>query len=125
MASVPYTPTSDPTDGERAQLYRYHLANKFLNQQELAQWFERSFDRSINQSTVSRILRKFNEDPDLLVVAETIHKSMKRKREVLHPELESALLEWFLQHELLVESFFEKKEGNCMLYYIQTMKFLN
>ena len=77
MASVPYTPTSDPTDGERAQLYRYHLANKFLNQHELAQGyeackyltlldinaklifirFERSFDRSISQSTVSRILR--------------------------------------------------------------------
>ncbi|RPB24672.1 hypothetical protein L211DRAFT_142076 [Terfezia boudieri ATCC MYA-4762] len=37
MASVPYIPTSDPTDGERAQLYRYHLANKFLNQQELVE----------------------------------------------------------------------------------------
>ncbi|KAF8422212.1 hypothetical protein EV426DRAFT_718262 [Tirmania nivea] len=35
MASVPYTPTSDPTDGELAQLYCYHLGNKFLNQQEL------------------------------------------------------------------------------------------
>ena len=90
MASVPYTPTSDPTDGERAQLYRYHLANKFLNQHELAQWyeackyltlldinaklifirFERSFDRSISQRTVSRIPRKFNEDPDLLLPAE-------------------------------------------------------
>ncbi|KAF8417586.1 hypothetical protein EV426DRAFT_721140 [Tirmania nivea] len=40
MASVPYIPTPDPTDGERAQLYRYHLANIFLNQQELAQWYE-------------------------------------------------------------------------------------
>ncbi|RPB21161.1 hypothetical protein L211DRAFT_851673 [Terfezia boudieri ATCC MYA-4762] len=40
MASVPYIPTSDPTDGERAQLYRYHLANKFLNQQELGQVYE-------------------------------------------------------------------------------------
>ncbi|RPB20875.1 hypothetical protein L211DRAFT_487763 [Terfezia boudieri ATCC MYA-4762] len=38
MASVPYIPTSDPTDGERAQLYRYHLANKLLNQQELVQY---------------------------------------------------------------------------------------
>ncbi|KAF8440177.1 hypothetical protein BGX38DRAFT_1206372 [Terfezia claveryi] len=100
MASVPYIPTSDPTDGERAQLYRYHLANKFLNQQELAQWFERSFDRSINQSSVSCILRKFNEDPDLLLAAETTHKSTKR-------------------------NFFEKKQGNYILCYIQTIKFLN
>ena len=66
MASVPSTLTSDPTDGGRAQLYRYHWANKSLNQCELAQWyeacqyltlldtnakliffrFERSFDRS-------------------------------------------------------------------------------
>ena len=36
MASAP----PDPTDGERAQLYRCHLANKFLNQRELAQWYE-------------------------------------------------------------------------------------
>ena len=35
----------------------------------------------------------------MLLAAETTHKSNKRKREVLHPELESALLAWFLQHE--------------------------
>ena len=38
MASGPCTPTSDPTDGERVQLYRYHLGNKFLNQHDLVQW---------------------------------------------------------------------------------------
>ena len=32
------TASSEATDGEWAQLYRYHLANKFLNQRELAQW---------------------------------------------------------------------------------------
>ena len=53
----------------------------------------------MNHSTVSRILRKFTEDPDLLLAAETTHKSQKRKREVLHPELEPALLEWFLHYE--------------------------
>ena len=41
--------------------------------------FEQSFDRSINQSTVSRSLGKFNEDPDLLLVAESTGKSTKRK----------------------------------------------
>ena len=96
MASVPYTPTSDPTDGERAQLYRYPVANNLLNHHELAQWyearkyltlldinaklmFERSFDWSISQSTVSLIVRKFNEDPDLLLPAETTQKPTKRK----------------------------------------------
>ena len=98
MVSVPYTPTSNPTDGERAQLYRYHVANIFLNQH---QWYEackyltlldinaklifirleRSFNRSINQSTASHILRKFNEDPHLPPPAETTQKSTKRKQQ--------------------------------------------
>jgi len=59
--------------------------------------FERSFDRSINQCTVSSLLQKFNEDPNLLLVADTTQKSHKRKREVVHPDLESALWEWLLQ----------------------------
>jgi len=50
--------------------------------------FERSFDQSINQKTVSRILRKFNEDPDLPLAAETTLKPTKRKRDVLRPELD-------------------------------------
>ena len=33
------------------------------------------------------------------MAAETTNKSQKRKREVLRPELESALLEWFLHYE--------------------------
>ena len=61
--------------------------------------FEQSFDRSINQSTVSRILQKFNEDPDLLLAAESTGKTTKQKREVQWSELESALLDWFLQYE--------------------------
>jgi len=35
----------------------------------------------------------------LRLAAETTHKSNKRKNEVLHPELESTLLGWVLQHE--------------------------
>ena len=33
------------------------------------------------------------------MAAETTNKSQKRRREVLRPELESALLEWFLHYE--------------------------
>jgi len=61
--------------------------------------FERYFDWSINKSTVSHILRKFNEDPDLLLVTETTQKSNKRKRDVIRIELEYALLEGLLQYE--------------------------
>ena len=56
-------------------------------------------DRSINQSTVSRILQKFNEDPDLLLAAESTGGSTKQEREVQRRELEPALSEWFLQYE--------------------------
>ena len=34
--SMASTTVPEPTDSERAQLYRYHLANKFLNQRELS-----------------------------------------------------------------------------------------
>ena len=37
MASTPVT-VAEATDRERAQHYRSHLANKCLNQRELAQW---------------------------------------------------------------------------------------
>jgi len=55
-------------------------------------WFERSFEQSVNQSPVSRILRKFEENPNLLVVVETTRGSNRRNREGVHPELECVLL---------------------------------
>jgi len=44
-------------------------------------------------------MRKFNEDLNLAIAAETTQKYDKRKREVLLPVLEPSLLEQLLQYE--------------------------
>ncbi|TGZ81649.1 hypothetical protein EX30DRAFT_395442 [Ascodesmis nigricans] len=43
---------------ENVALYHYHQANPHLKQRELVDWFAQTFGRKINQSTVSRNLKK-------------------------------------------------------------------
>ncbi|KAF8415563.1 hypothetical protein EV426DRAFT_629643 [Tirmania nivea] len=50
----------DPTDSERFQLFSYAQGHPKATQRELAQWFNVKFKKEINQSTVSRILKRFN-----------------------------------------------------------------
>ena len=65
----------------------------------------------IDLSTKVQYCENFNEDPDLLVAAETTTKSHKRKQEVERLELEPAPLEWFLYERdeiIMVEPIREK-----------------
>ncbi|KAG0130209.1 hypothetical protein HOY82DRAFT_562708 [Tuber indicum] len=54
---------------EKHQLFLHSTRNPHLKQRELAEWFELTFQKAINQSTVSRNLKKFKaslaltEDP--------------------------------------------------------------
>lgn len=53
----------EATDEEKVLLNEYHIANPQLKQRELAEWFKNKFGKSVNQSTVSRNLKKFKNSP--------------------------------------------------------------
>lgn len=56
-------PYEDPTDGERFQLYQYSRAHPELKQKDLVTWFASKFGKEINQSTVSRALKRYRDNP--------------------------------------------------------------
>ncbi|KAF8426726.1 hypothetical protein EV426DRAFT_641112 [Tirmania nivea] len=90
----------DATDSERFQLFSHAEGHSKATQQELAQWFNVKFKKQINQSTVSRILKRFRDEPPLPEVAEMLLTSdTKRVRRVQHPELDTVLYDWFLRFE--------------------------
>lgn len=70
-ASTPAPPSSahkrrpyeDPTDGERYQLYVHSREHPELKQKDLVTWFAQSFGKEINQSTVSRALKRYRDNP--------------------------------------------------------------
>ncbi|KAA8906111.1 hypothetical protein FN846DRAFT_890289 [Sphaerosporella brunnea] len=49
----------EATEDEKLALNEYHIQNPHLKQRELAEWFKAQYGKSINQSTVSRNLKKF------------------------------------------------------------------
>ncbi|KAI5853757.1 hypothetical protein BZA05DRAFT_417862 [Tricharina praecox] len=53
----------EATEDEKHALNAYHTSNPHLKQRELAEWFRTEFGKSINQSTVSRNLKKFKASP--------------------------------------------------------------
>ncbi|KAF8545318.1 hypothetical protein BDD12DRAFT_976977 [Trichophaea hybrida] len=53
----------EATEEEKQALNTYHLSNPHLKQRELAEWFKTQYGKSINQSTVSRNLKKFKASP--------------------------------------------------------------
>lgn len=53
----------EATEDEKHALNAYHVSNPHLKQRELAEWFKTEFGKSINQSTVSRNLKKFKASP--------------------------------------------------------------
>ncbi|KAL7275165.1 hypothetical protein RUND412_001905 [Rhizina undulata] len=53
----------EATLGEKYKLYLHATQNPHLKQRELAEWFEETFHKAINQSTVSRNLKKFKTSP--------------------------------------------------------------
>ncbi|KAF8427079.1 hypothetical protein EV426DRAFT_591525 [Tirmania nivea] len=56
-------PYEDPTDGERFQLYVHSQSHPELKQKDLVTWFAQSFGKEINQSTVSRALKRYRDNP--------------------------------------------------------------
>ena len=56
-------PYEDPTDGERFQLYQHSRAHPELKQKDLVTWFAQKFGKEINQSTVSRALKRYRDNP--------------------------------------------------------------
>ncbi|KAF8460801.1 hypothetical protein BDZ91DRAFT_738214 [Kalaharituber pfeilii] len=56
-------PYEDPTDGERYQLYVHSRAHPELKQKDLVTWFAQNFGKEINQSTVSRALKRYRDNP--------------------------------------------------------------
>ena len=87
----------DATESERLQLLAYSKAHSKATQHELSQWFSNKFKKQINQSTVSRMLKRFRDDvpPPEVITNHTI----KRTRQVQYPELDTVLYDWFLCFE--------------------------
>ncbi|KAI5811770.1 hypothetical protein DFH27DRAFT_43706 [Peziza echinospora] len=56
-------PYEDPTDGERFQLYQHAQKHPELKQKDLVTWFATNFGKEINQSTVSRALKRYRDHP--------------------------------------------------------------
>jgi len=62
------------------------------NPKGLTQWANKTFNVSLDRSTVSKMIKKkYNEEKN--------NSQVKRKSVVKFPVLESALLEWFRQVE--------------------------
>ena len=88
----------DATESERFQLCAYSQTHPKATQHELFNWFSTKFKKQINQSTVSRILKRFRDDvpsPGHPLSTSTV----KRTRRVKFPELDTVLYDWFLCFE--------------------------
>lgn len=65
-----------------------------ITQKDLVQWCEQEFSVKIDQTTVSRVLKRSSE----FLATDTLNKPLqKRARNVKFPELEEAVLEWCLR----------------------------
>ena len=90
----------DATEFERLQLCLHAQAHPKATQHELSTWFSTKFKKQINQSTVSRMLKRFREDVAPPEIVDLTSKStIKRTRRVQYPELDTVLYEWFLCFE--------------------------
>ncbi|KAI5777205.1 hypothetical protein EDC01DRAFT_635932 [Geopyxis carbonaria] len=72
----------EATRDEKWELYQHHSSNPHLKQRELAEWFSERFNKQINQSTVSRNLKKFKVAPP--TQPGTLPEIAPRKRERKH-----------------------------------------
>lgn len=101
----------EATTSEKYELYLHASKNPQLKQRELAEWFESTFHKAINQSTVSRNLKKFKSTPAPLEVrfeagcpplpphpphALPPTPPPSNPEDFSHPELDNALHNWFM-----------------------------
>jgi len=70
---------SEPTDGECTQVYRYYLANKFLNQRELAKWYVVSSFYIQSQTYVIGLSDLFTDPSTKVMFAVPCKNSMKTR----------------------------------------------
>jgi len=82
------------TNLQRHELCLKKQNNPAMTQKDLVEWCELTFKVKIDQTTVSRILKRSNEFLDIDKLDKPLQK---RARNVKFPELEDALLEWCLR----------------------------
>ncbi|KAI7370611.1 hypothetical protein KC354_g1144 [Hortaea werneckii] len=80
------------TDHERVAVRRKHAEEPSLTQQEIIQWFESKFNKTLRQCTVSEFLSKKYAHLDDLEEG----SNCKRHRGESWPDLERALAQWFI-----------------------------
>jgi hypothetical protein len=65
---------------EKAALLKQHAASPRSSQQALCEWFERSFDKSVRQATVSEILSdRYSHLDEVTALLQPLGKSSARK----------------------------------------------
>lgn len=73
----------DATESERFQLYAYSQIHPQATQLELSRWFHATFKKEINQSTVSRMLKRYRDNPpppEVIEVSLQSNSRIKRSR---------------------------------------------
>lgn len=78
---------------EKAAVLKHKKQNPGITQSQLVDWIQLQLKKHINRTTVSKILSSFVPSDD------NENEKAKRRRNVQEPDLERALLEWFLRHE--------------------------
>jgi hypothetical protein len=79
--------------GQKQELQEY-AKNKRLKKSELVVWIEKKFNKTIDRSTVSKILKSNLNLKEVSI-------DTTRVKQVKHPQLDGKLKEWFLRYENL------------------------
>jgi hypothetical protein len=78
---------------EKAALLKQHAASPRSSQQALCEWFERSFDKSVRQATVSEILSdRYSHLDEVTALLQPLGKKQRTKA---YTALENGLSSWF------------------------------
>ena len=84
------------TDKIRIALCEHHDKNPQLSQKDLNQWLEQKHKMKVSQPTISGLLKR---KATILAKADHSNLGAKCQRNVKYPQMESALVEWFLSHQ--------------------------
>ena len=84
------------TDKIRIALCEHHDKNPQLSQKDLNQWLEQKHKMKVSQPTISGLLKR---KATILAKADHSNLDAKCQRNVKYPQMESALVEWFLSHQ--------------------------
>ncbi|KAG0439476.1 Tigger transposable element-derived protein 6 [Dictyocoela muelleri] len=90
---------------EKHSLIKFKKENPKFTQEEIVKWICKNFDKSINRTTVSKILKKFK-------CTDNFFSHQKKQRTVKFTELENKLLTWFIDNEMftvLTDSMIKEK----------------